>query len=321
MRSPSCQPRVTPDKLSLRFDACRAMFGAMKTAVKEIVRDREGRVVALTRAVAWLAFFAICLGAWWVLYQSAASMQVDLLGFPRMSMDGMATGEMTAGEMAAGTMAGGGMADGMASGSIMMDMSRFGPLFGMWSVMMAAMMLPTFVPTARVFTDLIEAGLARPIGFAGFVWGYSAIWVGVASLLAAVQVALLQIGLIGGMGQSLSPWFSAGLLIVAGLYQFTALKDRCASYCRNPMTHILTDFRPGLRGGARLGLVVGVYCAGCCWGLMAIGFAGGMMSLLWMGLATFLMVLEKLPAIGVWLTAPIGIALIGLGLWVGLTAL
>ncbi|QPH53486.1 DUF2182 domain-containing protein [Pontivivens ytuae] len=314
----------------------------MRTAVKDILRDTDGRAVVLTRAIAWLGFFAVCLGSWWMLYQSATSMQIDLLGFPRMPMDGMAMEGMAAGEMAAGTMSETGMAsasammdsgmsgssmtDGamtgdMASGGMMMDMSSFGPLFGMWSIMMAAMMLPTFVPTARVFTDLIEAGLARPIGFAGFVWGYSAIWVGVAALLAAVQVALLQIGLIGGMGQSLSPWFSAGLLIIAGLYQFTALKDRCASYCRNPMTHILAGFRPGLRGGARLGLVVGVYCAGCCWGLMAIGFAGGMMSLLWMGLATFLMVLEKLPAIGVWLTAPIGIALIGLGLWVGLAAL
>ena len=300
--------------------------------------------------MAWLFFFTFCIGSWVLLYGWSTGMNVDLLGMPRMEamgqmsgmtaepapMGDMATGQMQGGEMSGG-MAGGGMEmsggmtmDGMGGMNMsgmdmdmdgMMAMDRFTPLVLMWAAMMAAMMLPTFVPTARVFTDLIEAQIARPVGLLGLTIGYSAVWIGMAALLALAQLTLISLGLVGAMGQSLSPWFSAGLLIVAGAYQFTALKDRCAAHCRSPMSHFLATFRPGLRGGVRLGLVTGAYCAGCCWGLMAIGFAGGMMSLLWMGLATVLMTLEKLPQVGRWLTTPIGVGLIGLGLWVAVRAL
>lgn len=266
-------------------------------------RERRGfemdQMLARTRAVAWLLFFAGCLGAWALLFGWTTAMPVDLLGFP-LEMPDMSALNGT---------------------DVMREMDRFPPLFAMWAVMMAAMMLPTFVPTARTFMDLIEAEIARPVGLVGLATGYMAVWIGMAALLALAQVTFVQLGLTGTMGQSLSPWFSATLLIVAGLYQFTGVKDRCARHCRSPMSHFLSEFRPGLRGGIRLGRVAGLYCAGCCWGLMAIGFAGGMMSLLWMGLATLLMTLEKLPQIGRWLTAPIGIALLGLGLWVAVRTL
>ncbi|WP_316014318.1 DUF2182 domain-containing protein [Roseobacter sp. HKCCA0434] len=254
------------------------------------------RLLLRTRAAAWLAFFVLCLGSWAMLYVMARDMGVGPLGFPRMSMDG-----------------------DMAMGGT--DMTRLLPLFGMWAIMMAAMMLPTFVPTARVFMDLIEAEIARPVGLWGLATGYVWVWLGVAWILAGAQVLFVRLGLTGVMGQSLSLWFSAALLLAAGAYQFTALKEFCAERCRSPMGMFLQRFAPGLRGGIRLGLRQGIYCAGCCWGLMAIGFAGGTMSLLWMGLATLLMVLEKLPEIGRWLTVPIGLGLLGLGTWVGWLAL
>ncbi|WP_180956036.1 DUF2182 domain-containing protein [Monaibacterium marinum] len=265
-------------------------------------------------------------------------MQVNLFGFPQetpemAAMPGMAAipidGAMQSDAMMADPQPDAAMGrmmdvdampamDGMGN---MMAMDRFSPLFLMWAVMMAAMMLPTFVPTARTFMDLLEAEIARPIGLIGLTMGYSTIWLGVAAILAVVQLGLIAVGLTGGMGQSMSPWFSAILLIVAGLYQFTNAKERCVHYCRSPMSMFLANFRPGLRGGIRLGFATGGYCAGCCWGLMAIGFAGGMMSLLWMGLATLLMTLEKLPSIGRWLTAPVGIGLVALGVWVAAHAL
>ena len=260
------------------------------------------RLLARMRAVTWLLFFVLCIGAWVTLYSWSAGSGVDLLGFPVTPPMGQ---DMT----------------GMDPAHGMMAMDRFGPLFGMWAVMMAAMMLPSFVPTVRIFMDLIEAEIARPVGLAGLAAGYAVVWLGVAALLSVAQLALIRLGLTGTMGQSLSPWFSASLLMAAGLYQFTDAKARCARHCRNPMTHFLAAFRPGFRGGLRLGITTGLYCAGCCWGLMAIGFAGGTMSLLWMGLATVLMTLEKLPQIGRWLTAPIGIGLLALGCWVALRAL
>lgn len=286
-------------------------------------------MLARTRAIAWVLFFAGCLGAWVLLFNWTSDMQVDLFGFPQ-EMSGMSPDPVEGGMQAGGAMpnpqpdaAMGRVLDlnTMPDMNGMMVMDRFLPLFLMWTVMMAAMMLPTFVPTAHTFMDLLEAEIARPIGLIGLIMGYSTVWLGVAAVLAVVQLGLIEIGLTGGMGQSLSPWFSSILLIVAGLYQFTNIKERCAHYCRSPMSMFLANFRPGLRGGIRLGLATGGYCAGCCWGLMAIGFAGGMMSLLWMGLATLLMTLEKLPSIGRWLTAPVGIGLVALGVWVAAHAL
>jgi len=254
-------------------------------------------MLARTRTVAWLMFFAGCVTAWYALFKWSTGMQVDLLGFPQ-AMQGMS----------------GAMADVSMPDMSMRAMDNFRALFLMWAVMMAAMMLPTYVPTARTFMDLIEAEIARPIGLAGLTTGYVAVWIGMAALLATAQMVFVRIGLTGTMGQSLSPWFSAALFIGAGLYQFTETKERCAKHCRSPMSMFLAEYRPGLQGGIGLGMKTGGYCAGCCWGLMAIGFAGGMMSLLWMGLATVLMVLEKTPQIGRWLTAPIGIALVAIGL-------
>ena len=76
------------------------------------------------------------------------------------------------------------------------------------------------------------------------------------------------------------------------------------------MTYFLGRWRPGVRGGVRMGAGLGAYCVACCWGFMALGFVGGTMNLLWMGLATTLMILEKLPAVASLVTRPLGAVLI-----------
>ena len=76
------------------------------------------------------------------------------------------------------------------------------------------------------------------------------------------------------------------------------------------MSYFLGNWRTGAVGGLRMGLGLGAFCVGCCWGFMALGFVGGVMSLLWMGLATLFMVIEKLPQIGHYVTKPAGVALI-----------
>ena len=199
-------------------------------------------------------------------------------------------------------------------GVVRMNMHDFGPLFAMWAIMMAAMMGPTFVPTLRTYEDLIGSADGTRGGSLGLIGGYFAAWIGFAAVISAAQVGLIEARMVTRMGRSMSVWFSAGLLIAAGLYQFTALKDRCLAHCRSPMVQFLTHWRPGFIGGLRMGVHHGAYCVMCCWGLMAIGFVGGVMDLKWMGGATVLMTIEKLPDLGRWVTRPVGVALI---LWGG----
>jgi predicted metal-binding membrane protein len=83
--------------------------------------------------------------------------------------------------------------------------------------------------------------------------------------------------------------------------------------------YFLGQWRTGALGGLRMGLGLGAFCVGCCWGFMALGFVGGVMSLLWMGAATLFMVIEKLPQLGAFVTRPMGYALIAAGLGLGIS--
>jgi predicted metal-binding membrane protein len=176
--------------------------------------------------------------------------------------------------------------------------------------MSAAMMMPTFVPTLRVFLDLGHAGAARPVEALALLLGYVAIWVAGSLLGAVAQRFLAGLNLVAADGSSLSLWLTAALLLGAGLYQFTSAKAACLAKCRMPLTYFLENWSPGLRRSLRMGLHLGAYCLGCCWALMALAFVGGTMNLIWMGAATLFMVLEKLPEIGKPLTLPAGVLLL-----------
>ncbi|MBV2361186.1 DUF2182 domain-containing protein [Thalassococcus sp. CAU 1522] len=246
------------------------------------------------RSAAWLAFFGAILAAWAWLYLMATGMGLDWIGRPDAMAEAMR-----------------GMDPRMPMD---MPMARFGPLFWMWAAMMAAMMLPTMVPTLRAYEDLMHSANGSIAGWLGLVAGYFAVWVGFAALIAGVQLALLFGGVIDMLGIGITRAFQAGLLIVVGAFQFTRAKEVCHGVCHAPMTYFLGHWRPGGMGGLRMGLNLGAYCVGCCWGFMALGFVGGVMSLLWMGLATAFMVLEKLPQIGHRVMKPAGVALIAGGL-------
>lgn len=186
------------------------------------------------------------------------------------------------------------------------DAAGLGKLFAMWVLMSAAMMLPTALPAIAAYDDLPSRGNE----FWVFVAGYLAIWVGFSALAALAQMALWRLGLVDQTGLSLSALFSGLLLLVAGLYQFSALKEACLSKCRAPLPFFMQYWE---EGPWRMGLRLGAVCLGCCWALMLLAFVGGVMSLAFMGLATLLMVLEKLPELGAPLTRPLGIGLIGAG--------
>ena len=105
---------------------------------------------------------------------------------------------------------------------------------------------------------------------------------------------------------------------MAGAYQFSPVKEACLSKCRRPLSFFMQHWDEGaLRNGVRLGLV----CLGCCWALMALAFVGGVMNLAFMGLATVIMVLEKLPQVGRYLTRPLGAVLIAASVWVLFTSI
>ena len=183
------------------------------------------------------------------------------------------------------------------------DAAGFWRMFAMWVLMAGAMMAPTVLPALATYEDLGHTG---PINMAGLLTGYLGIWVGFSFVAAGAQMGLFRAGLLDPLGQG-TAWVSAVLLALAGLYQFSALKQACLSKCRAPLTFFLAHWDEGaLRNGVRLGLV----CLGCCWALMALGFVGGVMNLAFMGLATVVMVVEKLPDYGRWVTRPLGVVLL-----------
>ncbi|WP_298835737.1 DUF2182 domain-containing protein [uncultured Roseobacter sp.] len=248
----------------------------------------------ILRSTLWLGFFAAILAAWWVMYAMSVDMDVDLLGRP---------GEIGA-RMAA-------MDPRMP---MYMPMANFGPLFAMWAIMMAAMMLPTLVPTLRAYEDLMHSANGTRAGWLAVLLGYFIVWVAFAALITGAQLALLFGGVVDMLGIAKSPWFAGGLLGAVGLFQFTRTKELCHGVCHAPAMYFLGHWRTGFAGGLRMGLGLGAYCVGCCWGFMALGFVGGVMNLAWMGLATLFMVIEKLPQVGHYVTRPMGFALVPAGL-------
>jgi predicted metal-binding membrane protein len=188
----------------------------------------------------------------------------------------------------------------------------FLPLAGMWALMAAAMMAPTFAPALSTFRSLPPPAGRAPEA-AALAAGYLSLWLLAALGFAGLQFALSRTGLLSPQGQSPSAALTALVLLLAGLYQFSRLKAACLSRCRAPLTFFLERWRPGLAPAYGMGLRMGADCLGCCWALMLIAFVGGMGNLLLMGIATLIMALEKLPDLGRALTRPLGWALIAAG--------
>lgn len=239
----------------------------------------------------WLWLFALILLAWAALY--AMALPADL--------------------RAAGLFYG---ADFIASlCRITPDAAGYLRIVLMWALMTAAMMAPTALPAFATYDDLGHTGQTR-MGL--LVAGYLAVWLGFSVLAAGLQMGLTRADLVSAFGDSRSGLLSAGLLGLAGAYQFSPLKQSCLAKCRAPLTFFIAHWDEGpWRNGLRLGLV----CLGCCWALMLLAFVGGVMNIAFMGLATGIMITEKLPDIGRYLTRPLGFILLAAGAWMALGAL
>jgi len=169
-------------------------------------------------------------------------------------------------------------------------------IFVMWVVMMVAMMLPSIVPTVSVFSTL--AGRRSPATAARttamFVAGYALAWIAYCVPAAAAQWELSRAALLSAMGQSTSAAVSAAILVAAGVFQFSSLKNACMAKCRAPLAFLMHEWRDGATGALVVGLRNGSNCVGCCWALMAVLFVVGTMNLLWMALFTVLVCAEKI---------------------------
>jgi predicted metal-binding membrane protein len=107
-----------------------------------------------------------------------------------------------------------------------------------------------------------------------------------------------------------------GLLVAAGLFQMTPLKAACLAHCRNPLSFFLARWQDGPVGAFQMGFRHGVYCLGCCWALMALSFALGVMNLLWMAALTLIICVEKIAFGGERMSRGLGFVLMAWGIWV-----
>ena len=174
--------------------------------------------------------------------------------------------------------------------------TEFGLRLAMWIVMMVAMMVPTVIPMTLVYAAVARKAAAQENPVAPtfvFVAGYIAMWAIFSVVATVAQRALDQAALLSPMMKSTSAWLGATLLIAAGVYQLTPLKNACLQNCRAPAHFLSWYWRNGRLGALRMGLRLGAYCLGCCWILMALLFVGGVMNLLWIAAITAFVLAEK----------------------------
>ncbi|MCG5482692.1 MAG: DUF2182 domain-containing protein [Sinorhizobium meliloti] len=283
------------------------------TALESLLR-RDRVIVAASLA-------ALTVIAWTYTLWLAAAMNIDGMSMsgpgmgadmrmdPAMEMDGM---EMDAGAaLSLGTVLG---ISPRPWSSV-----EAGVTLTMWVVMMVGMMLPSATPMillyARVGRQSRKEG--KPFAATGFfAGGYLLAWVGFA-LAATLGQWLMEGTLLSTALASASRIFSGAVLIVAGLYQWTPLKDACLSQCQAPIVFLQRHggFRRDPAGAVGLGLRHGLYCIGCCWALMTLLFVGGIMNVLWIAAIAIFVLAEKVFFPGRLLSRIAGTLLIAAGLW------
>lgn len=195
-------------------------------------------------------------------------------------------------------------------------LADLGLVFLMWTMMMGGMMFPSSGPMALAYLRVQRTrGFGtRPLTATSLlVGGYLAVWVGFSFAATLLQWALLEAALITPMMESASTILSGLFLVGAGIFQFTPLKHACLTGCRSPVEFLLNAWQEGLGGAFVLGLKNGAACLGCCWALMLLPLALGVMNLLWMAALTLFLLIEKIVPGGDWFGRFVGLGLIAWG--------
>ena len=253
-------------------------------------------VLRRDRAIVLAALLTLTALAWAYLLLLSAQMAM-----PTQAMEGMA-----------------GMAmDGMVMGATA-PASNLLFAFGMWAVMMIGMMTPSVAPMILLYAKVGRRARSNsePFASAGwFVAGYLVAWIGFALAASVVQEALKAASILTPALASASGIFAGVLMIGAGVYQWSPLKNSCLGQCRAPLLFVQQHggFRPNPLGALTLGLKHGAYCIGCCWALMTLLFIGGVMNLLWVAGLAILVLLEKVVPAGWHLARALGLALVVAG--------
>jgi predicted metal-binding membrane protein len=190
--------------------------------------------------------------------------------------------------------------------------------FAMWTTMMVGMMIPSAAPMILLYGRVGRQARVQGTVFAATGWfaaGYLAAWTGFAAVATLAQSALAQAALITPGMVAANRMLTGALLLIAGLYQWTPMKYACLSQCQTPFAFLarMGGFRRDVAGSLSLGLRHGVYCIGCCWAIMALLFAGGVMNLLWVAALSIFVLLEKLVPAGRLITRAAGLVSIAAG--------
>lgn len=279
-------PRADTDPLDGRFEQL----------------DRSGRIIArLARRPVWpvLAMVLLVAGlAWWFLMSMAGSI-IQLQGTPRPLGPGMSLisrflpvepGSFAATIADLCLSADSGLV--LASGSFPALATA---LFFMWFAMSVAMMLPTSAPMIRTYAEIADTAASRgePVVHPAILTaGYLCVWTMAAVAFTLVQLVIAHLTETSATGP-VKGVIAGLILLCAGLYQFTALKQACLTKCRNPFTTLFARWKTTVGGVFRLGLEQGIWCLGCCWALMLIMLAVGSMNVVWMAALTLFTFLEK----------------------------
>ena len=204
------------------------------------------------------------------------------------------------------------------------DLGGLGWFLGIWVTMMAAMMLPSVAPMVLAFARVTKERARRQqaiyvptwiflLGYLGAWTAYGLVAYGVFRMIDAVAGSWLAWDRAG-------PYVAGGAIVVAGLYQLTPIKDVCLRHCRTPLHFLLHGWHEGRLGALRMGAEHGLYCVGCCWGLMIVLFSVGVMSLVWMAVIAGVIFAEKVLPWGLRLSHVLAIAFVVLGLWIAFAA-
>jgi predicted metal-binding membrane protein len=194
------------------------------------------------------------------------------------------------------------------------SLTSFAVFIGMWLVMMVAMMLPSSYPTLLFHRTVFQKrNPGRSGGTFLFASSYFLVWTasGTFFYVAYIMLSRLRLSFPGSEAIVLR---AAGLVLVfSGLYQWSRLKRACLKHCQSPLHFVTEHWHDGLTGAVRMGAAHGIYCCGCCWGLMLILFVMGVMHLGWMAAIGALILLEKVIRAG-WISHAIGAVFVAIGL-------
>jgi predicted metal-binding membrane protein len=190
-------------------------------------------------------------------------------------------------------------------------------LWAMWAVMMTAMMLPSASPMLLLYGVVArrsaQGSAARQ--FYALAAGYLVVWTVFSLGATALQRALAAVLFVSPMMEITRPAVGATLLLIAGVYQLTPIKHACLRTCQSPLGFLMSRWRTGLSGAFVMGLEHGAYCVGCCWALMLLLFAGGVMNLTVIVALTAFVAFEKLAPLGIHGARISGVLLIAAGFW------